>query len=141
MPDWFIRGATQLAVAWNSKKSDALDMAYHRTMMAQKDAGQDEPFTYYSWFANGTTPDTVNGAPFLMHAPSPNGMVVNEYFKFVPHAYAQGDPVFALPATPTCTPAGFASTPSEAARIIRGSHERFKHLALAEVFLGTAESL
>ena len=78
--------------------------------------------------------------PFLMHAPSPNGMVVNEYYAFRATAFAAGDPVFARPATPACVPAGHARTPRDAVRIIRTAHPRFEHLPLTELFLGETES-
>lgn len=141
-PDWFITDAVQLAIAWVGKKSDALDQTYHRTMMSQKDAGQDEPFTYYAWFENSTVAGTANGSPYLMHAPSPSGMVVNEYYDFVPHEFAPGDPIFAQPATPACIPTReFAHTPADAVRILRAAHPRFEHLAFAEVLLGDKSTL
>ena len=49
-----------------------------------------------------------------MHAPSPAGMVVNEYYDFEQHTYAQGDTTFAQPSSPACTPVGHAATPKEA---------------------------
>lgn len=61
-PNWFVDG-NQSGLVWNSKKSDFFDNAYHRTIMTVKSAGQggpadDEVFTYYSYYENGTTQGT-----------------------------------------------------------------------------------
>jgi hypothetical protein len=75
-PDWFSHG-DQYGIFWPAKKTDGADPAYHATLATVTDAGQgvDLPFTYYSLSENITDTD---GTPFLMHAPSPYGMVVNE---------------------------------------------------------------
>lgn len=115
-PDWFQSG-NQSGLVWQSKKSDFFDSDYHRVIMTVKDAGQgtasdDEVFTYYSYFENGTTPGTANGQPFLMHAPSPTGMVVNEYYDFEEHDFGVNNNIFQVPLadSPTCRKAGFAAT-------------------------------
>ena len=95
-PNWFL-DANQSGLVWNAKKSDSFDIGYHRTVMTVKDAGQggpadDEVFTYYYAFENSTDPALSNGTPFLMHAPSPAGMVVNE---------VRGE---GAPHCPQCTP-------------------------------------
>ena len=76
-PNWFSAAALQYGIVWNAKKTDGTDPGYHANLMSVTDAGQGEdlPFTYYSLSENNTATD---GTPFLMHAPSPQGMVVNE---------------------------------------------------------------
>ena len=68
-PDWF-SGGQQYGIFWPAKKTDGADPAYHATLVTVTDAGQgvDLPFSYYSLSENNTDTD---GAPFLMHAPSP----------------------------------------------------------------------
>lgn len=124
-PDWFQDG-NQSGLVWQAKKSDFFDEDYHRVLMTVKDAGQggpadDEVFTYYSWYENNTQPGSENGAPFLMHAPSPPGMVVNEYYDFTEHTFAADSEVFKypLPGAPRCIPAGFAATHHEAFAIMQ----------------------
>ena len=82
IPGWFL-GGNQSGLVWNARKSDSFDSGYHRTVLSETDAGQggaqdDEVFTYYYTYENSTDPGLTNGSPFLMHAPSPAGMVVNE---------------------------------------------------------------
>lgn len=91
-PDWFSTDSNQSGLVWNARKSDYYDAGYHRTIMTVKDAGQggpqdDEVFTYYSLYENNTDPAYANGTPFLMHAPSPMGMVVNEVRPSAPAAH------------------------------------------------------
>lgn len=138
-PDWFSAGANQSGLVWNAKKSDSFDVGYHRTLMSVKDAGQgtpidDEVFTYYSYADSENF--TENGAPFLMHAPSPAGMVVNEYYEFVPRSYAAGDPTFDLPTSPACIPAGFASSPEEAHAILSNHGAHLAKLPIVEIGMG-----
>ena len=106
-PDWF-QQATQVGIVWNTKRSDSFHSDYYPSLMGTIDAGQglDLPFTYYSAFNNGTSddPNFANGAPWLMHAPSPSGMVVNEYYDFKNASFAKGDDTFVLPSAPTCIP-------------------------------------
>jgi hypothetical protein len=124
-PDWFQDG-NQSGLVWQAKKSDFYDPDYHRVLMTVKDAGQgtpadDEVFTYYSYFDNGKEPGTENGAPFLMHAPSPSGMVVNEYYEFEARDYGFSNPIFQvpIPGGPRCIPAGFAATHHEAFALLK----------------------
>jgi len=139
-PDWFITDANQSGLVWHSKKSDFYDPMYHRVLMSVKDAGQggpadDEVFTYYSYFNNETDVGSENGMPFLMHAPSPNGMVVNEYYDFTPFTYDPEDTTFELPVSPACVPAGFAATPADSWRILQG-FPGFENAPFTEIGLG-----
>jgi len=108
--------------------------------MGTMDAGQglDLPFTYYSAFNNATNvsdANFANGAPWLMHAPSPEGMVVNEYYDFVATTFAAGDATFALPASPKCTPVGAARSATEAARLARAAHPSLSRVPFVELFV------
>ena len=125
---------------WNTKRSDSFHNAYYPALMGTMDAGQglDLPFTYYSAFNNETDvadPNFANGAPWLMHAPSPEGMVLNEYYDFVPTTFARGDATFALPASPKCTPVGAARSAAEAARLAAAAHASFSRVPLVELYV------
>lgn len=138
-PSWF-QQETQLGIVWNTKRSDSFHDGYYPSLMGTIDAGQglDLPFTYYSAFNNATSddPNFMNGAPWLMHAPSPSGMVVNEYYNFQNKTYAKGDPIFNLPGSPTCVPTKFfAKNAQDAAQFIRSAHPSFANLPLSELYL------
>jgi hypothetical protein len=137
-PDWFI-DANQSGLVWNAKKSDSFDIGYHRTVMTVKDAGQggpadDEVFTYFFSYENNTDPAFSNGTPFLMHAPSPAGMVVNEYYDFEPRTYSPDEAAFVRPASPACIPAGAAATPREAHALLQAAG--LARPPMVEVMLG-----
>jgi hypothetical protein len=111
--------------------------AHTHTLLSRRatvtDAGQgtDLPFTYYSLSENITDTD---GTPFLMHAPSPYGMVVNEYYDFEPTTFAVGDPIFALPSSPKCVPVGTANSAKEAHALVAAASPALATLHLTEVF-------
>jgi hypothetical protein len=124
-PDWFQPG-NQSGLVWQAKKTDFFDPDYHRVLMTVLDAGQgtpaqDEVFTYYSYYENNTQPGCENGAPFLMHAPSPPFMVVNEYYDFTPKDFGASNPIFnvPLPGAPPCKPAGYAADHHEAYALLK----------------------
>jgi hypothetical protein len=131
-PDWFSHGV-QYGILWPAKKTDGTDPGYHAALATVTDAGQgtDLPFTYYSLAENNTATD---GTPFLMHAPSPSGMVVNEYYDFEPASYTDNDPIFALPSSPKCTPVGTANSAKEAHALVAAVSPSLATLHLTEVF-------
>ena len=131
-PDWFA-GGVQYGIFWPAKKTDGSDPAYHATLATVTDAGQgvDLPFTYYSLSENNTATD---GTPFLMHAPSPSGMVVNEYYDFEATSFAASEPIFALPSSPKCIPVGTANSAKEAHALVAAASPALATLHLTEVF-------
>ena len=61
-------------------------------------------------------------------------MVVNEYYSFEPHTYGPSDPVFDLPTSPTCIPAGFAASPREAHALLTAAG--IERPPMVEIMLG-----
>ena len=91
-PTWFLNGYPVGGV-WLAHKSEAFDTAYHYTTWTTVSAGDQGVFNYFS--RNDT------GAAYTMSAPSPEGLVVNEYSEFTPTDFASST-VFNLPASPAC---------------------------------------
>lgn len=140
-PDWFRVNSTQVTTVWDTRR-DGEDPAYHRVLMSQKGDGvSPDPFTYYSFLiANETAPTIVNGSPYKMSAPSPTGLVVNEYYAFVdktPNNLPASDPIFALPSQPACIPTdlGSARTAHEAFQLLRAAGKERLAPAMVEVLV------
>jgi hypothetical protein len=147
-PNWFNIGSNQTGVIFNTKRSDPYNNGYYPSVLSVTDAGQglDQPFSYYYAFNNKTNVTDANYAmfaPWLMHAPSPAGMVLNEYYDFVPATYPANDPEFALPSqfVGKCVQTGFAATPQEAHEKLKAADKRLAQLPLSELFIGHANEL
>ena len=144
-PNWFNIDSNQTGVIFNTKRSDSYMIGYWPSVMSVTDAGQglDQPFSYYYAFNNNTNvsdPNYAMLAPWVMHAPSPAGMVLNEYYNFEPATFPANDPEFALPSefVGKCVQTGFAATPQEAHEKLKTADKRLAQLPLAELFLGHA---
>lgn len=97
-PNWFIENATFVDTLWLAKKSDATDNTFHFTAHNTKPS-PDGDFNYMYSLENATL-----GEPFSMFAPSPTGLVVNEYYDFQVADFTGSD-VFTIPSYLNCSSA------------------------------------
>lgn len=134
-PNWFLTNSSQVGTVWAAHKSDDTDPNFHKTLWTTKSDGvSSDNFDYFSFLDNNTATD---GLAFRMSAPSPTGLVVNEYFGFSSASYTADDPTFVLPTTPNCTDAGFAADAYEAHALL---HARgLGHYPLTEVFIASMD--
>jgi hypothetical protein len=97
---------------WHTHKYDATTIAYEPTVFNSK-ASPDGNFSYYS--------SEATGYGFVMHAPSPSGMVVNEYYDWAAADFTQATQatVFDRPASPNCTTAPPNMTSIDSVRFVR----------------------
>jgi len=91
-PDWFLNGQI-IGGVWRAHKSEEFDSSYHYTTWTSVSAGDQGQFDYFSRNDTGTA--------YTMSAPSPEGLVVNEYSEFSVVDYT-ATTVFDLPAGITC---------------------------------------
>ena len=163
VPDWMIDGAYVVpqGPVWHTHKYDAATIDYVATTFNSKASPDGEKPQNIGIFAslfdrrnyqcslttgNFSYYSDANGAGYVMHAPSPAGMVVNEYYDWAvadfiglvsnsnqtsrlfflrlapppgmsPTFRDYGTSVFSLPASPPCTPSNVSSV--EAIRWVR----------------------
>jgi hypothetical protein len=100
IPGWFL-GGTQNGTVWFAKhapfSSEVPLGFYSNTLWTQSPVEGQGNFDYFS-ILNGT----YAGLGHHFSAPSPLGLVINEYSNMTAHNFSSSDPVFDVPTSPTC---------------------------------------
>ena len=104
-PDWFIgENATIMGDIWLAHRYNLTDPGvptnpfdYEQCTWTRKPAPAEPP--YFDYFSLSAT-----GGGYMMEAPSPLGLVINEYNNFTATTFAASDPIFDVPAGLTCLP-------------------------------------
>lgn len=104
IPSWFL-GGTQNGTWWHVKKyqwSSGDNGMYVNTLSTQSIVDGQGTFDYHSIVNASISSSDPVGAPHHFTAPSPLGLVVNEYNNFTVANFSVNDPIFALPEGVAC---------------------------------------
>lgn len=102
-PNWF-QGGQQKDTVWFAKKhlnSDGDGGLYHNTLWTQSPVEGQGNFDFFS-YVNNTKFGAKAGDSHHFSAPSPLGLVVNEYNRFQARQFVSSDPIFSLPTGIEC---------------------------------------